>query len=96
VSSPVDIGSLIESRQDRRGGRPYITGTGVSVDRVAILFGGGVAPAGIAERFELSLPQVYAAVACYLANREAMDEDIARQDAEAQRVAERWHAKPAG
>lgn len=85
----MDIGSLIESDPSRRAGRPYVAGTGVSVERVAILFAGGAAPEEIGERFDLSLPQVYAALTHYLANRAAMDEDIDREDAHSEQAARR-------
>jgi uncharacterized protein (DUF433 family) len=92
MSAPVDVGSLIESDPARRGGRPYVAGTGVSVDRVAILFASGCAPEEIGERFDLSLLQVYAALTHYLANRQAIDEDIDREDALSEQAARRHSA----
>lgn len=33
----VDIGTFIDQREGYRGGRPFIVGTGVTVDRISVL-----------------------------------------------------------
>ncbi len=81
----VDIGSFIDQREGYRGGRPFIVGTGVTVDRVSVLLTvDGLSPEEIADAASLTLPQVHAAISFYLANREsiesALDEQVARYD----------------
>ena len=34
----IDIGSFIDQRECYRGGRPFIVGTGVTADRVSVLY----------------------------------------------------------
>ena len=81
----VDIGSFIDQREGYRGGRPFIVGTGVTVDRVSVLLTvDGLSPEEIADAANLTLPEVHAAISFYLANREsiesALDEQVARYD----------------
>ena|SRR5690242_1262176 len=80
-----DIGSLIARTPEIRGGRPRIAGTGVTVRRIAALSNLGMSPEEIAGDFgHLSLAQVYAALAYYYANRDEIDCDVAREEAEAE------------
>lgn len=75
------IGTFIESRPGVHGGRPCIAGTSVSVRRIAQWYITGLIPEEIAQKFgHLSLAQVHAALAYYLANPEEIDADL---DAEA-------------
>ena len=87
AQTAVKIGSLI-TRTDRVcGGRPRITGTGVSVRRVAVWYKLGLAPEEIADRIgHLSLAQVHAAVAYYHANREMIEAELIAEEAEADRL----------
>lgn len=78
----VDIGTLIVSSPDIRGGRPRIAGTGVTVRRIASWYKLGLNAEEIADRFgHLTVGQVFAALAYYYANREAVDADLAAEDA---------------
>ncbi len=71
-----DIGQLIVSSPDIRGGRPRIAGTGVTVHRIVQWYKLGLSPEEIAEEIEhLTLAQVYAALAYYHANREEIEKD---------------------
>jgi uncharacterized protein (DUF433 family) len=91
----VDIGTMITSSPDVRGGRPRIAGTGVTVQRVVGWYKLGLSPEEIAERVgHLSLAQVHAALAYYHANREAIEADIAAEEAAADEI-EKEH-RPAG
>jgi uncharacterized protein (DUF433 family) len=91
----VDIGTMITSSPDVRGGRPRIAGTGVTVQRVVGWYKLGLSPEEIAERVgHLSLAQVHAALAYYHANREAIEADIAAEEAEADEIEEEH--RPAG
>ena len=90
-----DIGTLITSSPEIRGGRPRIAGTGVTVRRIAVWHKLGYSPEEIVEQFAyLSIGQVYAALANYFANREEIEADLAAEDAlvntfERQHLAER-------
>lgn len=82
-----EIGSLISSRPEFRGGLPCVAGTGVSVRRIAALSNMGETPEDIARGFgHLSLAQVHAALAYYHANREEIDANLAAED----RAYEEW------
>ena len=69
--------SLISRDPALRGGRPIIAGTGVSVRAIAVQSNSGLSPEEIAaDRTELSLAQVFAALAYYYANKAEIDDDI--------------------
>lgn len=79
----VDIGSFIDQREGYRGGRPFIVGTGVTVNAVACrLTVDEMGPQEIAENFNLSLAQVMAALAFYVAIRGAIEADLNLQEQE--------------
>jgi uncharacterized protein (DUF433 family) len=82
-----DIGTFLESDASFQGGRPFIRGKRVTVQRVAILYSQGMTDADIAEDFNLDLAEVHAALCYYLANRDAIDADVRGQDAAHFRVA---------
>jgi uncharacterized protein (DUF433 family) len=85
----VDIGSLIVSDPDIRHGRPCITGTGITVHRVAIWYRLGYSPEEVARKYgHLTEAQVYAALAYYHANRDQIETEIAADEAEAGRIEE--------
>ena len=90
MSTVVDIGSLITSTDDVRGGRPRIAGTGVTVQRVVRWYRLGLTPEDIADRIgHLSLAQVHAALSYYHANRQQIDAEIAADDQETERASAR-------
>jgi uncharacterized protein (DUF433 family) len=72
--------NLIGINENVRNGRPYIIGTSITVADVAIvkIYHGQEAD-GIAEWFDLTMPQVYAALAYYYEHREEMDGQIRAQ-----------------
>jgi uncharacterized protein (DUF433 family) len=78
---PVDIGSLIARSPEVKSGRPYITGTGVMVLRIAGWYKLGWSPEETARRVDLTLAQVYAALAYYHANYEEIEQQIAEEQA---------------
>ena len=84
----VDIGTMIISSPDIRGGRPRVAGTGVTVMRIAGWHNLGHTPEEIARKIGLSLAQIHAALAYYHANRESVDADLADEAAEYDRLAE--------
>lgn len=91
MATVTDIGTLITTTPGVCGGRPRIAGTGVSVRRVAGWYKLGWSPEEIADRIgHISLAQVHAALTYYHANQEAMEADMAAEEAEADRL-EREH-----
>jgi len=82
TAATVQIGTLITSSPHIRGGRPHITGTGVTVLRIVGWYKLGWSPEEIAERIgHLSLAQVHAALAYYHANRDEIETSIAADEA---------------
>jgi uncharacterized protein (DUF433 family) len=78
----VDIDALIEQSPEIRGNRPCIAGTGVSNMRIANYHNLGFTPAEIAVKCgHLTLAQVHAALAYYVANEDEVDQDIESEEA---------------
>jgi uncharacterized protein (DUF433 family) len=86
VATEVDIGTMITSSPEIRGGRPRVAGTGMTVMRIAGWYKLGFTPEEISRKIELSLAQIYAALAYYHANREVIDADLDAEAAEYDRV----------
>ena len=83
----VDIGSLIISSPDVRGGRPRIAGTGVTVQRIVGWYQVGLSPEEIAARVgHLSLAQVHAALAYFHANWDEVLAAMAQDEAAGDRA----------
>lgn len=76
MAAVVDIGTLIVSSPELRGGRPRVAGTGLTVMRLAGWHRLGCTPEDIVRKTGLSLAQVHAALAYYHANREVIDADL--------------------
>lgn len=84
-----DLGALITSSPEIRGGRPRIAGTGVTVRRIAVWYKLGHTPEEIAENWGyISLAQVYAAIAYYHLHREEIERDLAEEEAVASAIEE--------
>ena len=82
-----DIGTLIIQTSDTCGNRPRIAGTRVTVQNIVIDFKAGMKPEDIlAQRINLTLAQVYAALTYYYANQERIDMDIKAYYAECDRL----------
>jgi len=87
MAAVTDIGTLIEQTAGVCGGRPCIAGTGVSVLRIAGWYKMGRSPEEIADQYgHLTMAQVHAAITYYHANREAMDAEMAAEEAEYNRL----------
>jgi uncharacterized protein (DUF433 family) len=87
LSVTIDIGTLIATHPGIHNGCPIVAGTGVTVRRIAIDYKMGMSPEEIAKEIpHLTLAQIYAALAYYHANKEAIESDIAAQEAEAERL----------
>src|SRR5229473_7775731 len=84
MSSVIDIGTLIDRDPKVRAGRPKISGTGLTVSRIASWYKMGMTPEEIALEYpHLTLAQVHAALAYYHVNRDEIEADLAREDAAA-------------
>jgi uncharacterized protein (DUF433 family) len=82
-----DIGNLIISQPDVKGGRPCIAGTGITVHRIVTWYKQGFTPEQIADEYQhLNLAQVYAALAYYHANQAEIEAELAAEDAEVERL----------
>ena len=87
MSTLIDIGTLIDSHPDIHGGRPLIAGTGVTVQRIVILYKQGLKVEEIASRIgHVNLARVYAALTYYHANQEQIEAEIAAEEAEYNRL----------
>lgn len=92
ATATVNIGNLIVQDAGVRGGRPRIAGTGVTVQRIVGWYRQGLSLEEIAHRIgHLSLVQVHAALACYHANREEIEADMATDKAAGDRVEQEWY-----
>ena len=77
MASAIDIGNLIDRDPAVRGGRPKISGTGVTVMRIVGWYKSGLSPEEIASQYRhLSLAQVHAALAYYHANPDEIERDL--------------------
>jgi uncharacterized protein (DUF433 family) len=87
----VDIGTLIVNTPQVAGGRPCIAGTRMTVQNLVMDSQAGLSPQDIVTEYpHLSLAQVYAALAYYYANQEAMDREIALYQAECNALETKW------
>ncbi len=87
-TTATDIGTLITQTPGICGGRPCIAHKGVSVRRIVLAYKAGETPEEmVTQRPQLALAEVHAALAYYHANREAIDADLAREQAEYDRLA---------
>ena len=87
VAQSIDIGTLITRSPDIHGGRPIISGTGVTVRRIVVWYKLGLMPEEIPDRIgHLTLAQVYAALTYYHSNRDEIEADLAQEEAEADRL----------
>lgn len=74
----VDVGTLLYMLPSPTGGRLCVTGSGVSVRQVSVLYNEGLTPEEMVQNYGtlLTLPGVHAAIAYYLANKERMDAEL--------------------
>lgn len=83
----VELDSLLAHSPDVRHDRVRVTGTGITVHRIAILSNPGHAPEEVVRKYKhLTLAGVHAALAYYYANREQIDAEIAADQSEAARL----------
>ena len=84
--APVDVGTLLYMKPGPAGGRLCVTGTGVSVRQISVLYNEGLAPEEIVTNYSgaLELPGVHAAIAHYLANKARMDAELEQDELRAE------------
>ena|ERR1051325_1676795 len=96
VTAPVDIGAMIARSAETKGGNPHIAGTGVTVQRIAGWYKLGYEAEDIARKIpRLSLGQIYAALAYYHANRHEIEELLAAEQADHDRLSTEFPKDPA-
>ena len=83
---PVNIGALIAP--DKYHGRPVLAGTRMTIVGMISYHNGGWSVEEIARNRDLTLAQVYAALAYYYADQEQIDKEMAEEEAEYDRQAE--------
>jgi uncharacterized protein (DUF433 family) len=88
TTKPVDIGKLISRVPGIWHGLPIIAGTRITVAGIISLYDEGVTAEDIARRKHLTLAQVYAALAYYHANRQQIEKESAKEQAEYDKLAE--------
>ncbi|MBE9019349.1 hypothetical protein C7Y66_18310 [Chroococcidiopsis sp. CCALA 051] len=87
TTTTVDIGTLIDRTPGLHGGVLHISGKGVTVRRIVSWYKRGLAAEEIGDRIgNITLAEVYAALAYYHANVAEIEADIAHQAAEDQRL----------
>lgn len=84
----VDVGTLLYMLPSPAGGRLCVSGTGISVRKISILYNEGLTAEEIVEQYEghLPLPGVHAAIAHYLANKARMDAELEAEESHAQEL----------
>ena len=89
-----DIGTFIDQKEGYRGGRPFIVGTGITVDAISCCHRiDGWDAQKIAYEYSITLPQVMAALTFYFANKEAIDHEIEQSDLELEAHRKEYEAK---
>jgi uncharacterized protein (DUF433 family) len=85
-----EIDSLLTSPSTSpniRNRQPCISGTGISVHRIAVLHNLGHSTEDIVRKYEHLTPAgVHAALAYYFANKQQIDSEIAADEAEADKI----------
>ncbi len=81
------ISTLLVSSPDVCDGRLRIDGTRITVNQIVVLYKQGYSPEEIADQYsQLSLAQVYAALAFYHANKKEVEADLTSELLEADRL----------
>ena len=82
-----DIGTLIVRTPETCGGRPRIAGSRITVQYIVVEMKAGVTPEEILQNKPyLTLGGIYAAIAYYYANKEALDSEFAADDEKSRRL----------
>ena len=88
MSNLTNIGTLIIRDPHLRNGIPIVAGTATSVQRIVVLYKQGNSAEEIAADLDhLAFAQVYAALTYYHANQAEIEDNLAAQKAEYERLA---------
>jgi uncharacterized protein (DUF433 family) len=91
ATAPVDIGTLIGRNPKIRNGQPLIAGTGVTVKRIVGWQRLGMNPEEIAQTVgHITVGQVHAALAYYYANKKEIDDLLAQEEADYDRLSKEY------
>ena len=93
MTTTIEIGTLITYSDKIKSGKPIITGTGVTVNRIVSWYKLGLTPEEILNRMGhplLNLAKIYAALSYYHANREKMEADLSAELAKADEFEQEW------
>lgn len=90
MQSTIQSINLISTNPTIRNGRPCIAGTSIEVSVIAIAkIMNGLEPDEIADNYDLTLSQVYAALSYYYDNKHEIDATINERRALAQKMKEK-------
>lgn len=82
-----EIGTLLISSPGICGGRLRVEGTRITVSQIAVWYKQGYSPEEIEDMYSnLSLAQIYTALAYYHANKDLIEADLAAEKKEADRL----------
>jgi uncharacterized protein (DUF433 family) len=82
-----EITALLISTPDVCGGRLRVEGTRITVNQIVTCYKHGYSPEEIADQYpNLSLAQVYTALAYYHANKESVEHDLDAEREEAEQL----------
>ena len=88
MATGIQLDAMLARSSNICGGRLHIDGTRVTVLQIATLYKRGETPEEIGQNFpQLNLSQVYAALAYYHANRAEIEQELADEEAEFDRLA---------
>jgi len=91
MNATIDIGTMIVETPGTCGGRPRIAGHRITVRLIVGMYRRGESPEEIAANYEsLSLAEIYAALAYYHANRDALDRMFKDEEVEENRLEMEW------
>ena len=94
MSTAVQLDAILVRTPGVCGGRLRIDGTRVTVHQIATLYKRGESAEDMVQHFpHLALGQIYAALAYYHSDRDAVEKELAEEQAEAERL-ERQHSQP--
>jgi uncharacterized protein (DUF433 family) len=83
----IESDSLLTSSPNIRHGQPCISGTGISVRRIAVLHNLGHSTEDVVRKYEHLTPAgVHAALAYYFANKQRIDSEIAAGEDEVEKI----------
>jgi len=87
MATGIQLDAMLVRTPNVCGGRLHIDGTRVTVLQIATLYKRGETPEEMAQNFpQLNLSQVYAALAYYHANRPEVEQELADEQAEFDRL----------